>query len=179
MNNLMLDLETMGTGPNAAIVSIGAVFFNPNTGEIGDTFYSPVDLASSISYGGTVDGDTVRWWLQRSDEARAEIYCYELPALFSVLYELSEFTQTADIKVWGNGATFDNIILRSAYENCGIPVFWYFWNDRDVRTIVELGHTIGIDPKNDIQFDGIRHNALDDAMHQAKYVSTIYQALTR
>ncbi|KAA1184953.1 3'-5' exoribonuclease [Photorhabdus heterorhabditis] len=176
----MLDLETMGTGPNAAIVSIGAVFFNPNTCDIGDTFYSPVDLASSIRYGGTVDGDTVKWWLRRSDEARAEIYCCELPGLFSVLYELSEFTQTdTDIKVWGNGAAFDNIILRSAYENCGIPVFWHFWNDRDVRTIVELGHAIGIDPKNDMQFDGERHNAIDDAIHQAKYVSYIYRKLTR
>ncbi|MBS9422243.1 3'-5' exoribonuclease [Photorhabdus caribbeanensis] len=176
----MLDLETMGTGHNAAIVSIGAVFFNPNTGDTGDTFYSPVDLASSISYGGTVDGDTVRWWLQRSDEARGEIYGCELPTLFSALYELSEFTQTdADIKVWGNGATFDNIILRSAYENCGIPIFWHFWNDRDVRTIVELGHKIGIDPKNDMQFEGERHNAIDDAIHQAKYVSVIYRELAQ
>lgn len=178
--HLMLDLETMGTGHNAAIVSIGAVFFNPNTGEIGDKFYSPVDLVSSIKYGGTVDGDTVKWWLRQSAEARAEIFRCELLDISSVLYELSDFTQTdTHIKVWGNGATFDNIILRSAYESCGIPVFWKFWNDRDVRTIVELGHAIGIDPKNNIKFDGERHNALDDAIHQAKYVSAIYTELTR
>ncbi|MCW7764465.1 3'-5' exonuclease [Photorhabdus luminescens] len=180
MNNLMIDLETMGTGPDAAIVAIGAVFFNPSTGEICSQFYSPVDLASSLSYGGTVDGNTVKWWLRQSVEARAEIFRCELPDLFSVLHDLSDFTQTdIDIKVWGNGATFDNIILRSAYERCGSPVFWHFWNDRDVRTIVELGHAIGIDPKNDIKFEGTHHNALADAIHQAKYVSAIYQALTR
>jgi len=52
------------------------------------------------------------------------------------------------------------------------------YNDRDVRTIVDLGRALlGFDPKKDMPFTGERHNALDDAIHQAKYVSAIYQAL--
>ena len=38
MKNVMLDLETMGKGPNAAIVTIGGVFFDPMTGELGAEF---------------------------------------------------------------------------------------------------------------------------------------------
>jgi hypothetical protein len=46
--------------------------------------------------------------------------------------------------VWGNGATFDNVILRASYERELIPCLWHFWNDRDVRTIVELGRSLGL-----------------------------------
>jgi exodeoxyribonuclease VIII len=38
-----------------------------------------------------------------------------------------------------------------------------FWNDRDVRTIVELGKVVGINPRYQIPFDGDMHNALADA----------------
>ncbi|MFM9673750.1 3'-5' exonuclease, partial [Streptomyces galilaeus] len=72
MNHVMLDLETMGQGNNAAIVAIGAVFFEPTTGEIGDTFYRKIDLESAAQYG-EIDPNTVLWWLKQSDAARAEI----------------------------------------------------------------------------------------------------------
>lgn len=48
MNNLMIDLETMGKKPNAPIVSIGAVFFNPQSGELGPEFYAVVSLESAM-----------------------------------------------------------------------------------------------------------------------------------
>lgn len=54
---------------------------------------------------------------------------------------------------------------------------WNCFNDRDVRTIVDLGRADGFDTKRDMPFDGERHNALADAIHQAKYVSAIYQRL--
>lgn len=81
------------------------------------------------------------------------------------------------LKVWGNGATFDNVILRGAYERAGQVCPWQFWNDHDVRTIVTLGRVVGFDPKRDMPFDGVAHNALADARHQAKYVSAIWQKL--
>ena len=48
MNNLMIDLETMGKNKDAPIVSIGAVFFTPETGDIGQEFYTVVSLESAI-----------------------------------------------------------------------------------------------------------------------------------
>ncbi len=81
------------------------------------------------------------------------------------------------MKVWGNGATFDNVILRGAYERAGRICPWEFWNDHDVRTIVTLGSSVGFDPKRDMPFIGDVHNALADARHQAKYVSAIWQKI--
>ncbi|EGU4504909.1 3'-5' exoribonuclease, partial [Salmonella enterica] len=81
------------------------------------------------------------------------------------------------LKVWGNGANFDNVILRSAFERASLPCLWNFWNDHDVRTMVTLGRAIGFDPKRDMPFEGDMHNALADARHQAKYVSAIWQKL--
>ncbi|MBI6549911.1 3'-5' exoribonuclease [Xenorhabdus sp. VLS] len=179
----MLDLETMGTAVDSAIISIGAVFFNPATGELGSYFYRAVDLTSSMQSGGTVDGDTVRWWLRQDSEARAAITVNGLPSITEVLFELEEFVNentkynTRSLKVWGNGVAFDNVILRSAYEREKIKPFWHWYNDRDVRTMVELGRAIGVDPKQNMPFAGKQHNALDDAIHQAKYVSVIWQKL--
>lgn len=79
MNNLMIDLETMGNKPNAPIVSIGAVFFEPETGEIGPELYTAVDLKSEVALGAAPDADTILWWLTQSSEARAAITGDALP----------------------------------------------------------------------------------------------------
>lgn len=182
MNNLMLDLETMSTKPDAPIVSIGAVFFDPQSGELGAEFYVPVSLSSAMEQGAIPDGDTIIWWLKQSPEARAAICSTDVMTIADALSELSHFINrhadnTKYLKAWGNGTNFDNVILRSAYERAGQTCPWKFWNDSDVRTIVTLGREIGFDPKRDMPFDGERHNALADAIHQAKYVSAIHQRL--
>ncbi|MEQ4972210.1 3'-5' exonuclease [Klebsiella pneumoniae] len=181
MNHLMIDLETMGNKPNAPIVSIGAVFFDPSTGELGEEFYRVVSLKSSVDGGAVPDPDTIMWWMQQSGEARNAICDEGALAISAALIKLNTYIldncSPDNVQVWGNGATFDNVILRSSYDREFIPCIWKFWNDRDVRTIVELGRAIGINPRRDIPFDGDKHNALADAKHQAKYVSAIWQRL--
>ncbi|ENN8377996.1 3'-5' exoribonuclease [Providencia rettgeri] len=179
--HLMVDLETMSNKGNAAIVSIGAVTFEPTTGEIGPTFYSVVDLRSCERAGLHIDADTVLWWIKQSAEARAEIVGlnYELEEALADLNLFAERVLTDDVQVWGNGVDFDNVILRNAYDAVGLDPFWKHWNNRCVRTIVELGRNAGIDPKTTLPFIGEPHNALDDAIHQAKYVSIIHQHLIK
>ena len=183
MNNIMLDLETMGKGSNAAIVSIGAVFFNPLTGEFGEQFYKRIWLESAAKYG-EIDASTVAWWLGQSDEARAEINHNDSVGLSEALRAFSELVISeaqcsfADIRVWGNGCTFDNVIIANAYKQLKLQKPWSYSGDMDVRTIVELGRKlINFDPKKDMPFEGEKHNALADAIHQAKHVSAIYQKL--
>ncbi|END4236005.1 3'-5' exoribonuclease [Escherichia coli] len=176
-HHLMIDLETMGKNPGAPIASIGAVFFDPQTGEQGPEFSKIIDMGTC---GGTVDISTIEWWLQRSGEARAAILADRIP-LDDALLQLREFIDENSgeffVQVWGNGANFDNTILRRSYERQGIPCPWRYYNDRDVRTIVELGKAIDFDARTAIPFEGERHNALDDARYQAKYVSVIWQKL--
>ena len=173
MKHLMIDIETMGNKPTAPIVTIGAVFFDPQTGGLGAEFYMAVNLASAMEQGATPDGDTILWWLKQSAEARAAICTDDTKHIADVLSELSSFiSRNADnpsyLKVWGNGANFDNVILRSAYDRADQTCPWQFWNDSDVRTMVLLGKELGFDPKRNMPFDGVAHNALADARHQAK-----------
>lgn len=181
--HLMVDLETMGNKSNAPIVSIGAVFFNPNNGNTGAEFYTAISLESSMLLGGVPDAGTIIWWLKQSPEARSAIAMADTMELNDALELFSDFISEnsdvgSDVQVWGNGASFDNVILRSSYDRANIKCPWKFRNDRDVRTMTELGKAIGINPRYDIPFDGDMHNALSDARHQVKYVSAIWQKLT-
>ena len=175
--HLMIDLETMGKNPDAPIISIGAIFFDPQTGDMGPEFSKTIDLDTA---GGVIDRDVIKWWLKQSREAQSAIMTDEIP-LDDALLQLREFIDENSgeffVQVWGNGANFDNTILRRSYERQGIPCPWRYCNDRDVRTIVELGKAVDFDARTAIPFEGERHNALDDARYQAKYVSAIWQKL--
>ncbi|MBB7006340.1 3'-5' exoribonuclease, partial [Escherichia coli] len=175
-NHLSVDLETMGKNPDAPIISIGAIFFDPQTGDMGPEFSKTID----IDTGGVIDRDTIKWWLKQSREAQSAILTDEIP-LDDALLQLREFIDENSggffVQVWGNGASFDNVILRRSYVRQEIPCPWRYHNDRDVRTIVELGKAIDFDARTAIPFEGERHNALDDARYQAKYVSAIWQKL--
>ncbi|WP_052755101.1 MULTISPECIES: exonuclease [Citrobacter freundii complex] len=182
--HLMVDMETMGNGPDAPIVSIGAVFFEPSTGNTGAEFYRVVSLESSMSFGMKPDASTIQWWLKQSSEARSAILVDEAMGLLETLELLADFIAenaangSHTVQLWGNGCSFDNVILRRAYALTDTPFTVPFWNDRDVRTMVELGKSVGINPRYDIPFEGDMHNALSDARHQVKYVSAIWQRLT-
>ncbi|EFK3164529.1 exonuclease, partial [Escherichia coli] len=146
-DHLMIDLETMGKNPDAPIISIGAIFFDPQTGDMGPEFSKTIDLETA---GGVIDRDTIKWWLKQSREAQSAIMTDEIP-LDDALLQLREFIDENSgeffVQVWGNGANFDNTILRRSYERQGIPCPWRYYNDRDVRTIVELGKAIDFDAR--------------------------------
>lgn len=181
--HVMVDLETMGKKHNAPIVAIGAVVFDPATGSIGESFYKVVCLESSVNWGAVIDPSTVIWWLKQSSEARSAIVNDDAIPLLDALLQFREFVSdnvaggSKKAQVWGNGASFDNSILRSSYDCIAEDYPWEYWNDRDVRTMVELGQAISFDPKTTIPFEGSRHNALADAIHQARYVSAIWQRI--
>lgn len=181
MNHLMIDLETMGNKPTAPIIAIGAVLFEPSSGELGSEYYAVVDLESSMVMDSVADPSTILWWLKQSAEAREAITSdsrvHITNALGGLRRLIDENCTSKSVQVWGNGATFDNVIIRASFERHGLSCPWQFWNDRDVRTIVELGRAVGFNPRYEIPFEGDMHSALADARHQAKYVSAIWQKL--
>ena len=170
MIDIMLDLETMGNGPNAAIIAIGAVAFSPETQALGAEFYLHVDLESSVQAGGVMDPSTVLWWLKQSGEARAA-FEGKGESLVSSLMTFSAWVRTlgevGEIKMWGNGAAFDNVILSTAYRYTGLLQPWPFWNDRCYRTVKALH------PGVKAEKVGVAHNALDDAKSQALHLMKI------
>lgn len=182
--HLMVDIEAFGKKADSPVVSIGAVFFDPSTGNTGLEFYKVVSLESSMASGGVPDASTIIFWLKASLEARSELVMDDAIPLDDALLQLNEFiAENAangpdSVQVWGNGATYDNVLLEASYDRVGIPCPWKFWNNRDVRTIVELGKAVGCKPRYEIPFEGEPHKAISDALHQVKYVSAIWQRLT-
>lgn len=164
--HIVIDLETMGIGTNAAIVAIGAVRIE--RGQPADEFYRRIDLASSIAAGGTTDASTINWWLKQSPEARAEIDGSQPTmrietALRDLRIWIASHLSTAP-RLWGNGATFDLRILGEAYAAFSVSRPWDYPLERDLRTILALypeAKDVGVHPY-------IRHHALHDARHEAK-----------
>lgn len=165
MYDVMVDLETMGTGADAPIIAIGAVSFNADG--IQDRYYRNVDLASCMKIGMCPDPDTIMWWLGQEQSARIALMDDKMP----IAAALHEFTQWLDMNnvagMWGNGAAFDNVILSTAYRMCKIEQPWKFWNDRCYRTMKNMYPLIPFERK------GTHHNALDDAESQALHLIEI------
>lgn len=174
MDDLMVDLETMGKSTDAAIVAVGAVFMDRARLCLGPEFYRVVDLGTAVRAGGRMDPDTVKWWLGQGDQARDALRRDRHP-LERVLLELHTWMQltaaAAELRVWGNGAAFDCVILRGAYERLDLPVPWHWANDRCYRTL-KREHPEVSEPPN----QRVKHHALADARQQAAHLLQIWRA---
>jgi len=160
MKHIMLDLETMGTNHNAAIVAIGAVQFSMPDGFI-DRFYRPISLQSSVDEGLEISPKTVLWWLKQSSEAR-ELFNSDAATLKAALHDFSSWIDDgSEYLIWGNGVDFDNSILANAYDKCRMETPWKFYNNRCYRTISEMH------PDVKMERIGTHHNAVNDAESQA------------
>lgn len=172
--HIMLDIETMSTKPDAAIVSIAAVAIEP--GKVSQHFfYRTVSLESSLASGGVIDHATEAWWdLPKNAEARSY---WDVPEDASVsikeaLVVLRSFIVQFDAPlIWGNGVNFDNLILSRAYERLSLNCPWAYRQDMCFRTLRKIYADKVPEPK----FNGIAHVAFDDANHQAKYLSNILE----
>jgi hypothetical protein len=174
--DVMLDLETMGNRSNTAIVSIGAVEFNIVTGETGREFYKVVDLQSCLDAGLKVQASTIYWWMQQDQKARERI-CQKGMGISDALLSFNTWMQDCveKVRIWGNGARFDLGILEDAYVACYLDVPWYFRSERDVRTLVSFAPHV----KENMPFEGVCHDPVDDCKHQIKYCSKIWNMFFR
>jgi len=186
-HHVMLDIETISTWTDAAILSIGAIRFDPEAeGDgLGPEFYRVCSLQDSLDAGLRIDGDTVYWWSQQSDEARAAWNTDPMPlklALeqFSLFLRGSGLTGAASHgtpEIWGYGANFDNPILMHTYRMTGLDLPWSYRQDRCMRTLVKLAQRMKI--KYPRTKSTIQHHALEDARVQAVKTVAILRALSR
>lgn len=177
MQDVMVDLETLGQVPGCAIMSIGAVAFCPATLEMApEGFYSIVGRASCEEVFLFEQEDTKSWWQRQSADARVLLDYVEDPTKFvhvkRALELFNRFLEQygPDVRVWGNGSDFDNAILASAYEAVKMKPYWKFWNNRCFRTIKNLA------PEVKVTRLGVYHNALDDAKHQVRHLFSVLGA---
>ena len=173
MKDVMIDLETMGNGPNAAIIAIGAVEFDTERLEIGEQFYTVVDLASSVEFGGEIDASTVMWWMQQCDDARSALLSSgeRLPIALCAFLNWLLKRSDEELRAWGNGADFDLVILGSALRRCAYPNPIKFWNHRCYRTMKAMY------PHVTLERTGVKHHAVADAEYQARHLIEILRTL--
>ena len=81
MTDVMIDLETLSTRPNAIILTIGAVRFDRNGPqkplEELDTFYRRIQMQTCIEVGLHHCKETTKWWLSQDTEAKKEAFKME------------------------------------------------------------------------------------------------------
>ncbi len=169
--HVMLDIETMGTGNYAVITAIGAVKFDPYSDKIDDGFYATVDMESCAKLGMRFDGGTIAWWLKQSEEARTAML-EKTQDVRNALEGFRDWFGKPSVPVWGNGATFDNVIVRNAFTLTGMDCPWSFRHDWCYRTVKNLAPA-------DLKFEnvGMAHHALDDATAQALHLQKIVRSL--
>lgn len=178
---VMVDLETLGVRKNAVISAIGACSYDSVSKKSGNSFYEVINVQSAVDNGLQMDASTVIWWMNQSEEAKV-IYRKEVQdnakCLEYTLDNLSIYIDSLggsrrDIVLLGNGATFDNVILRNAYEACGLEYPLSFRNDLCYRT---LNHFF----KDKVPWEGrkgVYHNALNDAETQMEHFIKILEVI--
>ncbi|QLH63072.1 3'-5' exonuclease [Serratia symbiotica] len=182
MNNIMIDIETLGKKRGCPVLSIAAVQFDLQTGSVGETFYERMSCDAALTYG-LPEISTLEWWDKQSNEARDAAFNGTRPPV-SVAAELRAFLQRTGggrCIPWGNGSVFDITILEGWFDRVdpqvdarGDDIYpWKFWNIADLRTLVSLS---GINVKT-IPFAGEKHNALADALHQVKIAHAAWRQL--
>lgn len=178
MQDVMIDLETFGTGTNALILSIGAQAFKLETQLMYPqrAIHLKIDVEDAQRCGQVIDASTVMWWMKQSDAARGHLTIGYHHGLRDALNAFSDWLKAYGPNlVWGNGATFDISILTDAYNLLGIEVPWKFRDVRDMRTIVDMATRLGIAVP--YVKPVIEHDAQSDATAQVLWINQMFASM--
>jgi exodeoxyribonuclease VIII len=165
----MLDLESLGTRPDCAILTLGAIKFNPYVlDSFGDSLYLRIDVNEQLALGREVQEDTLTWWSNQAEDVREEALGEGNRVSLTEMYrQLNRFCVGAT-NIWCQGPAFDIVILENIYRQMGWPTPWQFWQIRDSRTLFGVHG----DPREKNKA-GL-HNALEDCVSQAQGVQQIF-----
>lgn len=176
--DIMIDFETLATGTQPTILTMGACKFDPLGNELTnpdmEVFYVRIDIESQEAIGREVNEDTIAWWGRQSPEAQEEALGdstpdnprYTIQEAFDKLYKFCWGAK----RVWSNGATADIVWSETAFRQVGKAIPWKFWEIRDVRTAFDIGINPNMPPVT-------AHHALEDAVNQAIGIQNVYRTL--
>ena len=168
-----IDLETLDTCPQATVLSLGAVKFNPfNDSEPYDELYFKISVDDQDALKRTTSDSTIEWWSKQDPKIMEEAFDQEgAVTVQEALTKINKFVVGVDT-LWGQGYGFDYTILEDMYRSIGKPIPWNFWQIRDSRTLFGVCKE---DPRKKIQNN--LHNALADAYYQSKAIQMAYKEL--
>lgn len=173
--HVMIDIETLGTSPNAVILQIGAVAFN-TAGMDSEGINYNVSVLDQLAINSSIDSGTIGWWFDTvTPDARRSVLIREnIVSLADALDNVNAYITKCfgsdkpkkSNKVWANSPSFDLVILRNAMQACGIEPAWKYYQEADVRTLRYIcDEQLNVNTVD--KYVGVAHNAVDDAHNQA------------
>jgi len=183
MTHVMIDIETMGSQHNAAIISIGLCEFDPAKG-IGRTLEVRNTLEAQRAAGRHFDPGTVEWWLRQSPEAQAQLLAKpRFDDAAQMLRAANTFVKEANSSqwnrnVWAKGPNFDLKLIRSLCDDLEIKWSGHYSREYCVRTMLMIAKANGWNDILEME-PGIAHGALSDAIHQAEQVMEVMRRLKK
>ena len=181
MIDVFCDLETFGKGADAMIVSIGLISYDLREGRSinGQEWF--IDPETALAGGATMDPSTVLWWMGQDDRAREPLVNvlknHALPE-YAVLQHVTNYMNAlpSETILWGMGPSFDCAKLTAAFNRNGQKQPWKYSAENCVRTVRRIASNNPDCPQWDTFIrEGVYHNAIDDALHQARYVAAVNQ----
>jgi hypothetical protein len=172
MTHAMIDLETLSTRFDAAVISMGVAIFNDE--KILD---SAGWALAPESIHGHIDPKTVQWWTQQAESAREFSFTGKYKSM-TVAFELKTMLAKYDVKeVWSKDPHFDHVILQAWWERVAdaekynIGEFPYHYRaPRSYRTLESEAIRMGFEESDWAQYHFVAHNPIDDAVTQARAV---------
>lgn len=181
--NIMVDIETLGTEPDAVVLSIAAVDFDN-----GREFYRKIDPQVQLDRGRSVTAAAIEFWMAQPEEARAASFGSlnvrsPVDALIGFTdwlhnnYGLDDNHKLDNVMFWAKPPRFDAVILNSLYDWAYITRPWTHRQWRDVRTAMDIaGLPDDWKPKRPIA--GVPHHPLYDCHWQIAQVKACYAHLS-
>lgn len=176
MRHLAIDLETLSTDPSGVILTVGLAFFSDESDDLKSSQVT-LPVQPQLDLGRTVEARTLGWWLSQDGAARESIAgafnadgqastgrARLTEGLRGITHLFGLFNPE---RVWGNGSDFDNAMLASLFTTVGIELPWKFWQNRDMRTLMEQF------PEYERVRPDVSHNAQHDAIAQARTIRRI------
>lgn len=185
MTEIVIDLETAGTRPGSAILSIGACAHVPGRPhDEMEEFYSTIDLHNSLAAGLQLDAETLGWWFVQDFIVRHEAFSGEQPldqVLTNFAHWLKSVESGEESEIYGKGPSFDCAILAAAYTAIRQEIPWRYSRERCVRTVVaEAGRFLSNKELTDLYEPSLMpHHALCDARAEMRTLINVRARVAR
>lgn len=182
MKHLMIHIDAMDDKPTAAITSIAAAFFNPETGEVGKTFYRWINLADAMKNGGTVGAEAIEWLTLQSAAMNELMFnddCQDIDLAICDFYDfvIRNNEESQFIHSWNICPSLHYPVLRHSLNKFADQCLTYA-GEQSVTTIIDLASDLGLNLNSIIPLEP-EMNAYDHVMHNIKIVSYVRMYLDK
>jgi len=149
----VFDVETLGKESNSVILSMAAIYFNPDEQPdhnklFAEAFFAKFDVIDQMKrLDRKVGKSTMQWWSKQCENVRIKSFKPN-PAIdvkfedgYEAMRQWARSKNDAKCYVWARG-NLDQLVLDSFEEQLGIEPIWDYGRWRDVRTAVDFLYNV-------------------------------------